>query len=168
MWCHFGRKQFFTNISLGLGIPFICRLTIVTQRHLRVLRQSCRTVLQIDGNKVVAGGHLRINQLLTQAQTFMAAQRKAPAQRTVLQVNTGFVMPVFRRDAIQSRNFRIHRFIPVNQVIFLQPAGIFKQDIGFSRRLRNDLVFAGKRQAGVNIGQRVHRHILVDAFLVTA
>ena len=41
-------------------------------------------MLQIDGNKVVAGGHLRINQLLTQAQTFMAAQRKAPAQRAIL------------------------------------------------------------------------------------
>ncbi len=77
-------------------------------------------------------------------------------------------MPVFRRDAIQSRNFRIHHFIPINQVIFLQPAGIFKQNICIRRRLRNNLVFTGKRQAGINIGQRVHRRVLVDAFLVAA
>ena len=76
-------------------------------------------------------------------------------------------MPVFRRDAIQSRNFRIHRFIPVNQVIFLQPAGIFKQDIGISRCLRNNLAFTGKRQAGIDIGQRVHRRVLVGIILVT-
>ncbi|MBN3339638.1 hypothetical protein H4W20_04306 [Klebsiella pneumoniae] len=97
----------------------------------------------------------------------MAAQRKAPAQRAVLQINTGLVMAVLCRYPVQTGNFRIHRFIPVNQVIFLQPAGIFKQDIGIRRRLRNNLVFTGKRQAGINIGQRIHRCVLVGIILVT-
>ncbi|HBT6158071.1 TPA: hypothetical protein MCD27_000216 [Klebsiella pneumoniae] len=105
--------------------------------------------------------------MLTQAQTFMAAQRKAPAQRAILQINTGFIMTVFRRYPVQTGNFRIHRFIPVNQIIFLQPAGIFKQDIGIRRRLRNNLVFTGKRQVGINISQRIHRRVLVGIVLVT-
>ena len=85
----------------------------------------------------------------------MAAQRKAPAQRAILQINTGFIMTVFRRYPVQTGNLRIHRFIPVNQIIFLPPAGVFKQDIGISRRLRNNLVFTGKRQGGAYIAQRL-------------
>ena len=87
----------------------------------------------------------------------MAAQRKLPAQGAVLQVNAGLIVPVLRRYPVQPFGLRIDAFILLQQVIFLQPAGVFKQNIGISRRLRNDLVCAGKRQGGVSIGKWSHK-----------
>ncbi len=87
----------------------------------------------------------------------MAAQRKLPAQCTVLQINAGLIVPVLRRYPVQSFGLRIDAFVLLQQVIFLQPAGIFKQDIGISRRLRNNLVCAGKRQGGMSIGKGIHK-----------
>ncbi len=85
----------------------------------------------------------------------MAAQRKLPAQCTVLQVNAGLIVPVLRRYPVQSFGLRIDALVLLQQVIFLQPAGIFKQDIGISRRLRNNLVFTGKHHGGAYIAQRL-------------
>ncbi|MEH8418473.1 hypothetical protein [Klebsiella pneumoniae] len=87
----------------------------------------------------------------------MAAQQKLPAQGAVLQINAGLIVPVLSRYPVQPFGLRIDAFILLQQVIFLQPAGVFKQDIGISRRLRNYLMCAGKRQGGVSIGKRIHK-----------
>ena len=85
----------------------------------------------------------------------MAAQRKLPAQCTVLQINAGLIVPVLRRYPVQPFGLRIDALVLLQQVIFLQLAGVFKQNIGIRGRRGKCLMLTGKRRRGTYIAQRV-------------
>ena len=85
----------------------------------------------------------------------MAAQRKLPAQGAVLQINAGLIVPVLCRYPLQPFGLRIDALVLLQQVIFLQPAGVFKQNIGIRGGRGKCLMLTGKRRRGTYIAQRV-------------
>ncbi|MNF84823.1 hypothetical protein D3C84_672030 [compost metagenome] len=69
-------------------------------------------------------------------------------------------MTIFGRNAVQPRDLQIDRLVLLQQVVFLQPAGVLEQLIGLGRRRRDLLMHTGKGQLGFNLGQRVHGSVL--------
>ncbi len=76
---HTDRRQFVANIRLCLSAALISRLAVIAQRHVRVLLQTCRSVFQKYGHKVVPGRHAGIDQLLAHLQVLCAGKAELTA-----------------------------------------------------------------------------------------
>ncbi|MNG06737.1 hypothetical protein D3C84_899980 [compost metagenome] len=66
-------------------------------------------------------------------------------------------MAVLTGDAVQALDLCINSLVLLELVVFLQPACVMEQHIGFGGGRRNCFVLAGEGENNVDIGERVYK-----------